>query len=290
LEIGNLSYLAAASFGSPALLFDKIKDHKPGYRILSTPYGTYKRIALSLGLSLEADGLGLVREMREKLKRPFEPVPPMEVKGGPILENVHKEDEVDLFEFPTPQWQPPDGGRYIGTGSTIITRVPDEGWVNFGCQRVQIHDKSTATIMFDQARHGAIIRNKYWARGQSCPVAVTCGGDPFHIFVASSRIPWGTSEYDYVGWWRREPVEVIRGRTTGLPIPACAEIVLEGEIVPPEVETRVEGPFSEWTGHYAPKRNEAVFRVKCILHRNDPILLGALPFFWVLGFYFGLES
>ncbi|MFH0914813.1 MAG: UbiD family decarboxylase [Chloroflexota bacterium] len=216
--------------------------------------------------------------MRDKLSEPLELVPPIEVKDGPLMENVHTGDEVDLFEFPTPKWLPGDGGRYIGTGDTVITRDPDEGWVNVGCYRVQIQDKRTATIHFTTGKHGDMIRRKYWAKGQSCPAVVTCGGDPLLVEIAGTRIPWGVSEYDWVGWWRKKPLEVIKGPLTGLPIPASTEIALEGEMVPYEVDSRIEGPFAEWTGHYSPAKPEASFRVKSILHRDNPIILGYLAY------------
>jgi UbiD family decarboxylase len=72
-------------------------------------------------------------------------------------------------------------------------------------------------------------------------------------------------------------VEVVRLPSTGLPVPATSEIVLEGEISPPEEESAMEGPFGEWPGYYTHTGNECVMRVKKILHRNDPILLGNPP-------------
>ncbi len=278
LEIGAITYLVAKRPDPPALLFDNIQGYKAGYRILSIPYSTDKRMALSLGLPPELRGLELVRKMRDKMSEPLNLIPPVVVKGGPVLENVHTGNEVNLFEFPTPMWQAGDGGRYIGTGDTVIVKDPDEGWVNLGVHRVQIHDKSTATIMHEAGKHGGMIREKYWSRGQGCPVAVTCGGDPLLVFVGSVRVPWGMPEYDYAGWLRNEPVEVIKGPATGLPIPAHAEIVLEGEMLPPAVDSRLEGPFSEATGHYSPAEMESAFKVKAILHRNNPIILAHLPF------------
>ena len=150
-----------------------------------------------------------------------------------------------------------------------------------GTYRVEIHDKATATVYFDPGKHADMIRRKYWSKGQCCPTVVTCGQDPLLVQIGAMRLPWGMPEYSYAGWWRKEPVKVIRGPTTGLPIPADAEIALEGEMVPPDVDTRLEGPFAEWTGHYSPAKPEAAFKVKCILHRDDPIILGVLPF---LGF------
>ena len=269
LEIGGINHVAAMEPNPPALLFDKIKDYKAGYRILTIPYTTDRRTALALRLSTEATRLELVRLLRDKLHEPMEPVPPVEVKDGPILQNVYTGDEVDLFMFPTPQWFALDAGRYIGTGDTVIVRDPVEGWINVGTHRIQIQDKSTATIFMDIGKHAEKICRKYWEQGKGCPVAVTCGGDPLHIAIGGSRIPWGVSEYDYIGWWQKEPLEVIKGPTTGLPIPAHSEIALEGEIVPPEVDSRDEGPFSEWTGHYTPKKKQPAFRVKCILHRSE---------------------
>ena len=74
---------------------------------------------------------------------------------------------------------------------------------------------------------------------------------------------------------------VTRGVTTDLPIPATAEIVLEGEMVPPGGETRQEGPFGEFTGYYASHaQSEPVVRIKSILHRNNPIIQGNPPMPW----------
>ena len=278
LEIGAITQLLALGADPPALLFDQIKDYHQGYRVLTLPCSTDKRLASILGLPLEAKRLELVRKLRDRLKEPLELIPPAEAKVGPVLENVHTGDEIDLFEFPTPKWGELDGGRFIGSGDFVITKDPDEGWINLSTHRVEIQDKSTATIFLEPGQHLGIIRGKYWSRGQNCPAAVVCGADPLLTSIAGRRIPWGISEYDYAGWWRKKPVEIVKGPTTGLPIPASAEIVLEGEIVPPQVESRVEGPFGEFTGHYSPAGKESAFRVKCVLHRNDPIILGVLPY------------
>lgn len=274
LEIGIIGDLLAESPNAPLLLFDKIKDYKPGYRVASNLTVTDRRVAAALGLP-DVRGLELVKALRDKLAD-VKPIPPREVKTGPVKENVRIGDEVDLFEFPTPLWHDLDGGRYIGTGSITISRDPDTGYINLGTYRVQIYDKNTATISFTSPdRHAMRMAQKYWSKGQNFPVAVTCGQEPALYFASTSEIPYGTSEYDYAGGFKGEPIQVVRGVTTDLPIPATAEIVLEGEVVPPEVETRLEGPFGEWTGYYAGgARPMPAFRVKSILHRNNPIIQG----------------
>jgi UbiD family decarboxylase len=278
LEIGSIVQMTASRPEPPSVMFDNIQGYKPGWRVFTLPFTTDRRVALLLGQSTDLKGTELVRVLKEKLKERYVPVPPVEVSDGPVLENVQEGDDVDISVFPTPRWSPLDGGRYIGTGNIVIQKDPDEGWINVGCYRVQVHDKNTATIFMEPGRHGGIIRKKYWEKGQSCPVVVCCGQDPLLFFAAGSAIPWKMSEYEYVGWWTKQPIEVIKGPTTGLPIPASAEIALEGEMVPPEVESRLEGPFAEWTGYFTKARDVAAFRVKRVMHRNNPIILGNPPF------------
>lgn len=278
LEIGGLTELASAIKNAPLLLFDKIKGYEAGYRVATNLFNTERRTALALGLPMEARGLELVRAYRDKIRAGIKPILAVEVKTGPVKENILTGADVDLFKFPTPKWHELDGGRYIGTGTITIVRDPDEGWVNVAPYRVQIQDKSTVTIYNAPGRHGATIKKKYWDRGLACPVAISCGQEPTMWCATNWHVPWGTSEYDFAGGLRGAPVEVTKGVSTDLPIPATAEIVLEGEIVPPEVEARIEGPFGEWSGYYAGgKRPEAAIRIKSILFRNNPIIQGNPP-------------
>ncbi|MFC2071087.1 UbiD family decarboxylase, partial [Chloroflexota bacterium] len=288
-EIGTLTEIISGEPNPPLLLFDKIKGYEAGYRVTSNLFASSRRTALGLGLPSEANKMDLVRAMREKIEAGIEPIPPVEVETGPIKENVDIGDQVDLLKFPAPKWHELDGGRYIGTGDIGIIRDPDEGWVNFGTYRTQVHDRSTVTVALAPGHHGAMIRQKYWDKGLACPIAICCGQDPA-LFAASAweHVPWGISEYDFAGGIKGEPVKVTRGVTTDLPIPASAEIVIEGEIVPLEVEARKEGPFGEFMGYYGGRREpEAVCRVKSVLYRNNPIIQGnppsPLPSVWTLG-------
>lgn len=274
LEIGALSHLVSEKRG-PALLFDRIKGYPAGFRVATNIFHTVGRVALALDMPPDSHGLDIINMWRKRHKE-VELIPPVEVQAGPVLENVLTGNDVDLFRFPVPKWLEGDGGRFIGTGSCVVMRDPDEGWVNAGTYRVQIHDKAKATVMISAGHHGALIREKYWAKGMNCPVAICCGQEPVLWIASAHALPWGVSEYDYAGWIRGKPVEVVKGPTTGLPIPATAEIVIEGEIVPRDVESLAEGPFGEWPGYYASgTRPEPVIRVTAILHRNDPIIQGA---------------
>ncbi|MBI4495285.1 MAG: UbiD family decarboxylase, partial [Chloroflexi bacterium] len=109
-----------------------------------------------------------------------------------------------------------------------------------------------------------------------CPVAMVFGGDPLTFLAGCTELPYGLCEYDWVGGVRGEAVKVIKGPVTGLPIPADAEIVVEGFATG---NTRiVEGPFGEWTGYYgSASREEPVMEVKAVYWRNNPIILGSPP-------------
>lgn len=289
LEIGLITELQISKPDQPLLVFDNIKGYRPGCRVVSNFLNSPRLFALCHGLPLDAKGIGLVHAWRNKTKEGIKPVPPVVVKSGPIEENVHTGKDIDLFEFPTPKWHELDGGRYIGTGSMVIQRDPDEGWINVGTYRIQIMDKTTAAMHITPGRHGFHIRNKYWDKGLPCPVAVAVGGDPLLWSMAASPFtPLGVSEFDYVGWFRGEPMPVIPGKTVDLPIPAQAEIVLEGQLIPPGTEQVDEGPFGEWEGYYAsPVEKIPPFKITAILHRNDPILLGAPPQLGEFDFYWG---
>jgi UbiD family decarboxylase len=278
IEIGAVTELQKSFPNSPLLVFDKITGYSPGYRVVTNATNTARRLNLVLGLPLEATGLEQVKAWRSRTKEGIKLLPPIQAKKAPVKENIHFGEDVNLYEFPVPKWHDLDGGRYIGTGCVVIQKDPDEGWINLGTYRVQVHDKNTATIHIVDGHHGDLIRKKYWDKGLAAPVAVVCGQDPLLWYVASSSIPWGTSEYDYAGGVRNKPIEVVNGEVSQLPVPATAEIVLEGELVLPDTETRIEGPFGEWEGYYAGKeRPEPIFKVQSVLHRDNPIILGVPP-------------
>ncbi|MFC1905473.1 UbiD family decarboxylase [Chloroflexota bacterium] len=277
LEIGLITEWQASVPDNPLLLFDKIKGYDAGYRVAANVYATPQRAALALGISPEVKRIEIVAALKEKLKEGFTNLAsPIQTESAPIKQNVQLGEEVDLLRFPVPKWHCFDGGRYIGTGHAFITKDPDEGWVNLGTYRVQMQDKNTLTVYTAPGRHGDKMIKKWWAKGLNAPVAVATGLDPILWASSHTDLPWGISEYDYAGGYRGKPIEVTKGITVDLPIPARAEIILEGEMV--QGETREEGPFGEAPGYYAAGMNpERAIRVKAILHRDNPIIQGAAP-------------
>jgi UbiD family decarboxylase len=185
---------------SPALLFDRIKGFPEGYRCLYGMLNSPKRFTLSLGLPIpkEVKLMDLLKVYREKMKG-MNLIPPKYVEDGPILENVLEGNDVDLFQFPSPIHHELDGGRYIGTADAVITRDPEEGWVNCGTYRVQLVDRNTCILYISQGKQGRIQRDKYLDNGKPCPTVVVIGIDPLLYMAARYQVPWGVSEFDFAG-------------------------------------------------------------------------------------------
>lgn len=256
---------------SPALLFDRIPGYPETYACLYGMLASARRFCLTLGVRAQGmSRMEMLSAYRDRMKEAT-PVPPKLVKTGPVMENVIEGGEIDLLKFPVPIHHELDGGRYIGTACGVITRDPEEGWVNMGTYRVQVLDRYRGISYISQGKQGRIQRDKYLKAGTPCPMVVVAGIDPLLYMAARYQVSVKLSEFDFAGGIAGEPIEVIEGKYTGLPIPANAEIALEGEVLPDEEAP--EGPFGEWSGYYAgAKKMEPVFVVKRIMHRNDPIL------------------
>jgi len=271
LEIGCIEEVVSQKPGKrPAILFDQVKDYPKGYRIITNLLGSLPRLCLTAGFPVDYKPVDFINAWR-KTSKELQPVPPKYVKTGPVMENVHKGDEVDLFKFPVPMVHQLDGGRYIATGTMSITKDPEEDWINLGTYRGQLLDKRSIGWYISPGKHGNLQRARYFDQGRPCPAVITLGQEATLYLASTMELPWGVSEYDFAGGLLGSPVEVIEGEFTGLPIPATAEIALEGECAPGDILP--EGPYGEWPGYHASGGLPCpVFRVKAVYHRNDPIL------------------
>lgn len=258
---------------APMLVFDKIPGYPEQFRTEYGMFGSPLRLALALGMEpgMADDRMEMLNEFRRVIKRGFDQIPPKTVADGPVLENVLSGDQIDLEKlFPVPVHHELDGGRYIGTACSVITRDPDSGRVNLGTYRVQVKGKDLCASYISNGKQGRIHRDKYLEAGKSCPVVIVVGCDPITYLASGYTVADNIPELDWCGGLLGRPHEVIEGEVTGLPFPAASEIVLEGEILPEEIE---EGPFGEWHGYYAGEtRTEPIIKIHRVYHRNNPIL------------------
>lgn len=274
-DIGLAAEAILREENGPCVVFDEVPGSPKGFRVLLNMFAGVRR-NMTLGFPDHLTKWELSDAFREAYLKDQKPIPHEIVEDGPILENIITGDAIDVTKFPSPVWHELDGGRYIGTGTYSITRDPEEGWLNAGAYRAQVHDKKSVGILMAAGHHGYIHREKSFKKGEPLPVMMVLGGDPLAFFYGGTEAPYGVFELDIVGGLRGKPVKMVRGRITGLPMPAQAEIVLEGYVTPDRRE--VEGPFGEWTGHYAGgAAPRTVLDIKAIYHRNDPILLGVPP-------------
>jgi 4-hydroxy-3-polyprenylbenzoate decarboxylase len=194
---------------------------------------------------------------------------PRLVKNAPCQEVVLTGEEADLGRFPILKCWPKDAGRFI-TLPLVITRDPRTGTRNVGMYRMQVYDGRTTGMHWHIHKVGA---RHYRASGEMgrerLEVAVALGGDPATIWTGSVPLPPEVDEFLLAGFIREEGVELVKCKTVDLEVPAHAEIVLEGYVVPGE--ERLEGPFGDHTGYYSPPDMYPVFHITCITHRREPI-------------------
>ena len=273
LELSTLTEIInERSKTRPAILFDRIKDYPQGYRVAANLVSSVGRLALTLGMKAGMTDMDFVQAWRQQVKK-ITPIPAKTVSTGPLFENVKEGKEINVFKFPVPRWHELDGGRYIGTDDLVITRDPEEDWVNVGTYRIMVHGPDRLGLHMSPGKHGRVHKDKYHSRGKPLPIAVSFGHHPINFVFASTDVPNRVNEYDYAGGVLGSPLEVVKGPLTGLPIPADAEMAIEGEVAADDVLP--EGPFGEWTGYYASNQPAVpVIQIKALYFRNDPILCG----------------
>ncbi|OGA45117.1 MAG: hypothetical protein A3G25_10020 [Betaproteobacteria bacterium RIFCSPLOWO2_12_FULL_63_13] len=273
LEAATLTYLVGVQ-KSPMLLFENIKGH-PGHRALYNIIGcNLSRFCLMIGADPVEHPLDAVRILEQKLGRKLAPV---EIPAERALssENVVVGDAIDIRIFPAQRMWPLDGGRYLGTCDAVVTRDPETGRVNVGTYRMMIKGPREVGVYTSPGKDGGLDRDKWWKLGKPMPIAAAYGIDPLLFLVAATSLPKTECEYDYYGGIRGAPIEVFQGDVTGLPLPAHAEIILEGFLYPEE--TFAEGPFGEFTGYYGrPSGATPYMRVEKLRYRTHPTLTCAL--------------
>ena len=280
LEIGAISEINYRRRPSAALLFDEIVDYPRGYRVLTGALSNARRMAVTLNLDPDLDTAGLVQALRGKPLEWEAAAPRFEpeiLKWAPIFENAVHGKDVDLSRFPAPLWHEHDGGRYIGTGVAVVTSDPDTGRINLGAYRMMIQEEGrSVTVNAEAGKQGRGHYDRWFAAHGKAPILASFGHDPLLLMAAGTEVPDSISEYAYAGAMVGEKLAVVRGEVTGLPMPASAEIVVEGFLRPERVLK--EGPFGEWTGYYAGShRPVPAIEIERLYFRNDPIILGAPP-------------
>lgn len=232
----------------------------PGWEVASQLVMDRGMWALALGVSESA----VVETFARRLAQPIAPVL---TDAAAVQEVVEVGDAVDLMKIPAMWTSQRDPGRYIASGMCII-KDPKTGIRNMSVHRAQILGRNT-TGYYMLPRQAMRIHQMHQELGRPMEAAMVIGGHPLLMFAAAFVAPFGMDELAIGGGLLGEPVRLVKCKTVDIEVPADAELVLEGEILPGEIAP--EGPFGEVTGTYSRVGTAPVFRVKAIARRQKPV-------------------
>ncbi|AXV63923.1 4-hydroxy-3-polyprenylbenzoate decarboxylase [Pseudoalteromonas lipolytica] len=269
----------------PALLFENPKGHS--IPVLANLFGTPKRVAMGMGQN-DVSELREVGKLLAFLKEPEPPkgikealgqipvfkqvlnMPAKEVKKAACQQVILEGDDVDLTKLPIQHCWPGDAAPLITWGLTV-TKGPYKKRQNLGIYRQQLLGKNKIIMRWLSHRGGALDFRE-WCKehpNEPYPVSVALGADPATILGAVTPVPDTLSEYAFAGLLRGSKTEVVKSISNDLQVPATAEFILEGYIMPGE--TAPEGPYGDHTGYYNEVDEFPVMTVTHITHRENPI-------------------
>ncbi|MEZ5175572.1 MAG: UbiD family decarboxylase [Acidimicrobiia bacterium] len=281
LEVSVLQQKLAHSGRYPVVLLESVSESR--LPLVTNLFASYDSLARALDLD-SVKGL-----LPRFVTRQTQSMPPTVVSAGkaPVQEEVMLGEDVDLEALPITHHAVLDSGRYI-TAGCMVCRDPDSGTYNVGIYRHELQGPRTLGAMFSPYQDAAHILRRHRELGRAMEVAIFIGHHPAVAIGALSVGPVTThSEYDVIGGLLGESLEVVKGESVDLMVPARAEIVIEG-VIDPNTETS-DGPFAEFTGYYGGRKTAASIDVTAVTRRKDAIyhdldpahrehnLVGALP-------------
>lgn len=278
LEIAEIADRVMKRDG-PALLFENVDDQP--IPVLINAFGSIKRMALALGVGDVEEIAGEIdRLIRTKPPKSFKDklyllvelvrlagIPPKLVKEAACQEVILREPDLNILPVLT-CW-PGDAGPFI-TLPMVFTKDPRSGARNVGLYRMQIFDGRTTGMHWHLHKVGARHYQQQKQATGKLQLAACLGGDPAMIYAATAPLPDQIDEILFAGFLRKQGVELVKGVTVDVEVPANSDVVIEGYVDPAE-PLRREGPFGDHTGFYSLADDYPVFHVTCMTHRKKPI-------------------
>jgi 2,5-furandicarboxylate decarboxylase 1 len=257
VDLRHLSARIGAS--KTALWFTRVRGYDIG--VVTGIVGSRARMGAALDCHHRDIGKAFVKRIGERRA-------PVMVNTGPVRDVILKDDDVDLTALPVPLISDLDGGPYITSGIGI-SRDPEYGR-NAGAYRLMIRTRRETSVDLVGASDLKLFYDRALRQGRGLPFAVAIGTHPSIMMAAAHMAPSGLDEFELAGGLAGSPIELVKCETVDLEVPADAEIVLEGELLPTGW-TQDEGRFGDFTGFVGPIKWNPIFRVNAITHRKDPI-------------------
>ena len=202
------------------------------------------------------------------------PKPYKEVSSGPVKENIINRN-IDLQKiFPITKFHGKDSSSYI-TAGVLVVRDPETKKYHTSIRRFQVNGGNEISALIASSK----LTNDFLeleAKGKPMEVAIVLGYDAEFLMASQiSAATYGVDKYEVDSALRGEALELVKCESVDLLVPAYAEIVLEGKLVPGKRE--LEGPFGELMGYYGPQNPHPIIKIDTITHRDDPIFQIAFP-------------
>ena len=194
------------------------------------------------------------------------PLPCETVENAPVQEVVELAPDL-LRDLPIPTHNEHDSGPYV-TAGLIISKSPATGRQNVAIVRLQVSGpKKLGALLLP--RHTNLFFDMAEAEGKSLPVAIVVGIDPLSLLASQAIAPLDQDELEIAGALQGRNLPVVKCRTSDIVVPAEAEIVLEGRILPKLREP--EGPFGEFPQYYGDRADRHVIEIDALTRRKDAI-------------------
>jgi 2,5-furandicarboxylate decarboxylase 1 len=273
--IDELAAIAKKLENERAVLFPEPRHHK--IPVIANLFADRTWIADALGVPADK----LLSAFQNAVRHPL---PWVEVAAAPVQEVFL--EKVDLLkQLPIPKHNEHDSGPYI-TAALLIARNPKTGIQNVSIHRCQVSGPDRIGVLL-LPRHTLHYFRMAEEAGEALEIALVIGVHPACILASQAIAALDSDEMEIAGALLGRPIEMVKCRTNRVRVPAHAEIVIEGRILPKVREP--EGPFGEFPQYYGPRADREVIQVDAIAHRKNPIfhtitgggvehlLLGGIP-------------
>jgi 2,5-furandicarboxylate decarboxylase 1 len=236
--------------------------------LVTNLFGSYELLGLALGVSPDEPKSAVLRRFRERTSAPL-PTVTVPAADAPVKQVTITGNDIDLGRLPIVHHAEKDSGKYI-TAGCLVVRDPDSGVLNAGMYRHEIKGRDRLACMFNPAHHAGYIYRRCKELNRRMEAVLFIGHHPAALLGTLAQGPMDSDEFEFMGALMGEPLEVAAADTVDLPVPAFAEIVIEGYL-DPAVET-ADGPFAEFTGYYGPAKDPVgLMQVTAITMRRDAV-------------------
>ena len=261
--------LKQAQNDGQAVLFEQVAGF-PGVRIAGNLLSSRRLAARALGTTED-------RLIETYVERTTQGLAPVAVREAPVQEVVHRQPADVAALLPLMTHHEKDVAPFLTCGM-VLARDPVSGMRGMGIHRMMYKGDSGGGrrfgILFANPPLSLYLANAE-KQGKPLEVAVALGVDPA-LFLASvvKTGPLGPDKMEIAGSLRGAPVELVRALTVDVEVPARAEVIIEGHVLPGLREP--EGPFGENTGAYFTNLSP-VIEVSAVTHRKDFIFPALCP-------------